>query len=286
MEKQDIIIDKWKSTVKDYYENSYVQIWDGILSGLQTVNQDTLWLMGAANYIFSTGNIKWAMDFRFPSPTIREKINDRLKDDAEKLSFIILTHEHEDHYDIETIRSISNTGIHWIIPDFFDRQPLYEAGLYDRNITWINPGDCVEIGGIHIQAFKSLHYMSSKRPGVPEMGYLIETGSKRLLFPCDVREYAPEKSPHFKGVDVLFAHVWLGADNALNFPCDKYLSDYCKFMTATGAKKILLTHLYEVGRTVDNMWTYSHAGLLMDNLLSLNPELEIAIPQVGIPYTL
>ena len=284
------MIDNWRDATRARYEKSYALIWDRIFNELKTEvrkrTEDTLWLQSASGYIFSTVDVRWAMDLRLPTANSRDQLVHRLKDDMGMLDFIILTHEHEDHCDLKTIQAASEADVHWIIPEFFDKQPLYDAGLSNRNITWIKPGDCIEIQGIRIEAFISLHFMNSQRPGVPEMGYLIDTGNKRMLFPCDVREYAPEKLPHFDNVDILFAHVWLGVGNALNFPWEDYLDAFCRFMNATGAKKILLTHLYDVGRSIQDMWTYSHAGLAMDGLLSLNPALEIVIPQVGIPHVL
>ncbi len=72
----------------------------------------------------------------------------------------------------------------------------------------------------------------------------------------------------------------------MNLPCEPYLTNFCDFTIALNSKLVFLTHLYEIGRPIEEMWTYTHAGLAVDGLLARNPSLEIVVPRIGKAYSL
>jgi hypothetical protein len=98
--------------------------------------------------------------------------------------------------------------------------------------------------------------------------------------------YSPGTSAITTPRDCLFAHVWLGLGNSRNLPCEPYLGQFGDFVLAFRPRRVFLAHLYEIGRTVEEMWTYTHAGLAMDALLARDPGLDVVIPRLGHTYDL
>lgn len=209
------------------------------------------------------------------------QLSDRLTNDLSCLKFILLTHEHSDHFDIELIKKLSNLPITWVIPDFFNKMMIYSFGLTEEQIIWVQAGQIVNLFGIEIETFNGLHWNETGTHGIDSLSYLIDTGEIRLLFPGDVRDYDVKKLSSLKNVDCVFAHVWLGRGNAQNNFWESYLHKFCEFMLSFNPHNVYLTHLYDTERPLTDMWTYSHCGMIMDEMISLNPSIDIIIPKIG-----
>jgi len=278
--------EEWKSAAIDNYRKSYNRQWIKMFEQIHSNKYDHhMWLLGPSSYLFSTNGMRWGMDIQFRMPWIADIVGDRLIEDLSKLDFIILTHEHSDHLDYRLLSMLRDAPIRWLIPAFFNREKLLATGLSPHRITWVEPDKVYNVDKLSITTFNSLHFRPNGQ-GVPEIGYMVDTGYLHLLFPVDVREYNASKMPRFDQVDCLFTHVWLGGGNALNLPCEPFLTDLCDFCIALNPKRVYLTHLYEIGRPIEEMWTYTHAGLVADGLLARNPDLDIVVPRIGNTYYL
>ena len=278
--------EEWKLAAIENYKKSYNKQWKNVFEQLQLQEFDHhMWLLGPSSYVLSTNGIRWGMDLQFRMPWIADTVRDVLVNDLATLDFIILTHEHSDHLDYFLLSMLRDVPITWLIPIFFNRDKILDTGISPDRITWIEADQVYDLGKLTITTFNSLHFRPDGR-GVPELGFLVDTSLSRLLFPSDVREYDAAKVPDFEQVDCLFTHVWLGDGNALNLPCEPYLTDICDFSLALNPKRVYLTHLYEIGRPIEAMWTYTHAGLMADGLLGLNPYLDIVVPRIGKAYSL
>lgn len=276
----------WKAAAIEDYQNSYRAKWTRAFEQIQSKRYDHhVWLLGPSSYVFLTDGVRWGMDLQFRLPLILDTVRDLVVEDLAALDFILLTHEHSDHLDYSLISMLSDKPVKWIIPAFFDRDKILATGLSADRITWVEPGQEYDLGKLKLNTFESLHFRPSGQ-GVREIGYLAATSRSRILFPGDVRNYDISKMPHFGPVDCLFSHVWLGGGNALNLPCEPWLTNFCDFTCALDSELVLLTHLYEIGRPIEEMWTYTHAGLATDGLLARNPSLEIVVPRILKAYSL
>lgn len=268
--------DEGRRTILNRYAAEYASVWTEIEQGLSG-GDDAYFLMGPSNYFFLTGGRRWAVDPMFNVP--RSRASAALIDPERvfsSLDFILLTHDHVDHFDPELIARCPDAG--WIVPEHMMNQ--LPAALHPH-LTPVRPGDVIRRGDIVIHAFRSLHYDAGTTIGVEETGYFVEAGGFRILLPGDVREYDAAKIPRFERVTHLFAHVWLGRRNALNWPCGDYPGQMARFALAFGPEHISLGHLLEATREMEDMWTMAHAGLVADELLSLNPAVKVHIPMIG-----
>ena len=266
-----------RESVLDRYARRYDAVWSMIESGL-SLRTDAFWLMGAANYLFSVGDRRFAVDPMFNTPRSGVALSlagpgaVRLIDECD---FILITHGHIDHFDTRLMEQCRRTR--WYIPSFLETQ--LPKGM--RNVTLIRDGDSFQSGIFRITAFDSLHYDAGTDVGVPELGYYIEAGEKRMLMPGDVRDYDAGRLPRFDHPTHFFAHVWLGRGNALNWPCGDYPDRMARFAYAFRPAHVYLTHLLEAERGEKDLWTYAHAGLVADAMLALDPGWNVSIPMLG-----
>ena len=159
-----------------------IQQWHAAESG------NSAWLMYAANYLFFTGGVRWAIDPFSPATRIKGIPHADYAADLDQLELVLLTHAHNDHLDLNLIRAISGLPIQWIVPEFM-LEKVTGAGVPGKNILVPVNGKTIEFKGLGITPFAGQHIHG--RYGVPETGYLVECAGKRWLFPGDTRVYEP-----------------------------------------------------------------------------------------------
>lgn len=258
------------------YAERYDEIYGGIEREIAQID-NSFWLMGASNYIFSTGGVRWAVDPMFQTPRDHSSLHllgeERARALLRTMRFVLLTHSHADHFDPDVMRLCPD--VEWIVPEFL--APMTPEGCRK---TVIGAHDVIERDGIVIRAFPSFHYDAGTDRGVPESGYLVEAGECRILMPADVRDYS-RRLPDMGRVTHLFMHVWLGRGNALSYPCGDYPDQLASFALSVHPEKIYLAHLMEAERAPEELWTYAHGGLVMDALLARDPACDVSMPLPG-----
>lgn len=234
--------------------------------------QDRVWLMYSANYLFRTNNIHWAIDPLTLIRRIREAPKVNVTHDLSRLSFVLLTHRHNDHLDIDLLSALRHLPIKWVVPEFMLNSLMKEAGLPPENIIVPVPLQPIELPGIRILPFNGLHCESAPdqaRKKVPALAYLIECKDKRWLFPGDTRTYDASRLPMFGPVDHLFAHVWLGRGRALME--EPPLTDaFCRFCLDLKPRRITLTHLKEFGRDANDYWDEMHVQMVLSKFREMS----------------
>lgn len=258
------------------YAEGYLEIWQGIEEGLAS-GEDEFFLMGPSNYIFQTGGVRWAVDPAFTVPRDRSSFACINADEImNSLDFVLLTHGHIDHFDPELMRRYPH--LLWIVPDHMREEVCRQA---QPEMLVVKAGDVIRRGGIIIRAYNSLHYDAGTTIGVEETGYFVEAAGYRIMLPGDVREYNAAKYPEFEGITHFFSHVWLGRGNALNASCRDYAAQAAEFALSFAPGRIFLAHLMEATRALPDLWTYAHAGLVMDEIIQRKPGAEVIIPLPG-----
>ncbi|MGA2503177.1 MAG: MBL fold metallo-hydrolase [Anaerolineales bacterium] len=278
-EKQAQIDFRRLQTIKGYPE-----LWARTLAEWHSSGpDDRAWLMYSANYLLRTGKVRWALDpVRFPH-YLPEAPNIDMAQDLRDLSFVLLTHRHDDHLDLGLIRALRTLSIVWIVPQ--DILSVVTEIVSPRGKI-IVPKMMVpiEIEGIKIWPFEGMHWevatnkVEGSQPedlrGVPATSYLVEFSGKRWLFPGDVRTYDARTLPVFGKIDGLFAHLWLGRGSALIDP-PPLLESFCRFCLETRARRVVLTHLEEFGRMADNYWDTNHLLQVLFRFREIAPWLPV-----------
>jgi phosphoribosyl 1,2-cyclic phosphodiesterase len=241
---------------------------------------DRFWLTGAANYLFRTKGVRWAVDPVFKHPAVIDAITASGARELDGLSFVLYSHDHRDHVHPPTIRALAGLPAKWVVPHFM-RDKIVASGALDDRLLLVRPGDAVEIDGVRVRAFEGRHFDVGTRKGVESLWYVVEAGDRRLFLPGDVRDYDTAGLPDLGKVDDMFAHVWLGRKNALNPSPEPIVSQFAAFINHAAPSRVFLTHLYELGRNAEDMWTYTHAGRVMDALCAMSPGIRVVIPALG-----
>jgi hypothetical protein len=244
---------------------------------------DRVWLMYSANYLFRTNNIRWAIDPLSLNWRIKDAPKVDVAGDLKDLSFVLLTHGHNDHLDLDLLAALRHMPITWVVPEFILSQVIEQAGLLRENIIVPSALVPIELNGVHILPFDGLHWETQpdgNLKGVSAMGYLIECNGKRWLFPGDTRTYDASQLPAFGPVDVHFAHVWLGRGCAL---MDKppLLDDFCRFFLSMKPHRLILSHLHEFGRDARDFWDTSHALAVSSRIEEINPGVSVVPACMG-----
>jgi hypothetical protein len=244
---------------------------------------DRAWLIYSANYLFRTAGVRWALDPLTMRRRVPETPPINLEHAFDQLQFVLLTHRHADHLDIDLLRSLRHLPIHWVIPEFLLPEVQSAVGLPPDQINIPHPLQPFNLCGIQILPFLGLHFdvtADGKTHGVPAMAYLVEFNGKRWLFPGDTRNYRSDLLPSLGVLDGLFAHLWLGRGCALQ---DKppLLDDFCRFYIDLQPKRLILTHLEEFGREAEDYWGERHAEKVISRCKSLSPQLLVAPTYTG-----
>jgi L-ascorbate metabolism protein UlaG (beta-lactamase superfamily) len=263
----------------------YPSLWRRMISEWQQPERnDSAWLMYSANYLFRTAGIRWALDPLTLHWRVSKapQVNTGL--DLQELSFIILTHRHADHLDLDLVHTLSPLPIRWVIPQSM-LEVVTDTGLSLSKVIVPKPMEPFEMDGIKITSFDGLHWAADisypdGRRGVPATGYLVEFSGKRWLFPGDTRTYDTSQQPSFGPVDGLFAHLWLGRGSALRVR-PLQLKAFCSFYLDLKPKRIIVTHLEEFGRAADEYWDDFHAQKITAYLHKAQPLVDVQIGRMG-----
>lgn len=264
--------EQWKIAFDNYYKLNFTHRVAHIFHEARSVNKSCFWIVSPSGYLFKTGNAFWGMDLRIPNGSI---ISQKLLED---LDFVVITHAHSDHLDKNFISAIGKTNVPLILPYFaIDRFNQIVNSFYPACVE-VKPQTKININEIEIEAFESLHYRKNNGAGTDELGYRFSHGDNSILFPGDIRDYSPSKLNTNAVVDCVFAHVWLGDDSSLSEY--EMLDDYANFYNYFSPKKVVLTHLYATDRQLSKIWTYMHAGMIIDEFLSINPYIDACVPRL------
>lgn len=277
--KQAVIEQKRKALC-----GQYPLLWSSMISDWQADDAaDAAWLTYSANYLLRTKGVRWAIDPLALNWRVPEAPKVDVEHDLDGLSFVLLTHDHCDHLDLNLIRLLREKPIQWVIPTFLQEKVLIETGLAPEKVISPKAMHPIDLNGVMVTPFEGQHlitYANGSCKGLPAMGYLVECSGKRWLFPGDTRVYDISRFPKFGVVDMLFPHLWLGHGSAL-LESNGYMDAFCQFAADLRPRKIVITHLREFGRDANNFIDDEHAQKALDLLASRYPGIDSSSAHTG-----
>lgn len=247
-----------------------------------TDNEDAFSLFHSSSYIFNTNSVKWAVDPGFRNAGILTDCIKELPKLFKEVELILITHEHIDHFEPQTVAVLKDMGIKWIIPSFLTNTAL-RYGINRENIITAEIGKTVAFKDMEILPFEGKHFRKTNGVGIESFAYYV-TGKNMpsMMFLGDVRDYEIGNITVDGKIDYLFSHVWLGDNVAGN---DSLVGDipqmFVDYVTSFNAQNIVLAHLYESGRSKNNMWKLCHGKALSELIKRKCPEVKVFIPLTG-----
>jgi len=269
----------------------YPELWKRMVAEWASEDaRDSMWLLYSANYLLRTGAARWALDPLTLRWRVPETASVPARRDLSALSFVVLTHRHADHLDLDLLRSLRSLPIPWIVPEALREHVVGVGRLAGSQVIAASHGRPIELDGIRLTPFPGFHFeRADSRPapnaphsvrGVPATGYLVEWGTKRWLFPGDTRDYRTGAQPDYGVVSGLIAHVWLGHGTA-HLTAPPLLDAQAEFCLRSQPRRVVLTHLEEFGRPASDLWTLRHSALLMERLTAMDHEVIVEAARTG-----
>jgi L-ascorbate metabolism protein UlaG (beta-lactamase superfamily) len=256
----------------------YPALWEKIVAEWRSAGPaDRAWLTYAANYLFRTGGVRWALDpltFAWRLKGAAPEVEVAALGEA---AFILLTHRHADHLDLDLLSALRSFPLCWVVPESLLPLVTGPGGLPREKILVPAPLQPLELPGVRITPFDGLHWQTGAdgaRQGVPALGYLAEFAGQRWLFPGDTRTYDASQLPDFGPLDGLVAHLWLGGGAARQEP-PPLVDEFCRFCLDLRPGRVVLTHLQEFGRGADDFWDEAHLAAVQTKFQALAPALPV-----------
>lgn len=237
-------------------------------------------LLHSTSYLFNTNGFGWGMDVAIrKAPRVLAKTPAQTAALLQDLKLMIITHGHGDHFDKEVVTALVQGDTLWIVPDFLEQQAL-DWGIRPDKLLLARVGESLQVGPLTVTPFAGRHIRPYNGNGVPEYGYTVTApDAPSLVFPADVRDYAPDGLP--APADYCFAHVWLSDSADDPEQVAAYVQPFADFALRLSDKNVLLTHLYEDGRQENSMWQESHATLIAEAITARSADTRVRIPKRG-----
>jgi len=242
---------------------------------------DAVWLTYSASYLFNTRGLKWAVDPALLSNRVPEAQVMDAGRDLKDLDFALLSHTHADHVDTALWSQLAESDCHWIVPEYMVELFTRRTLLSDPDYSVAVPGERIEVAGAGITPFESPHYertASGEINHVESTGYFVETAGGSCLLPGDIRTYDAACLRPFADVSTVMAHVFLGRSCAA-MSAPPLLETFVDFFLSCHPTRIVLAHLYELGRGPEDCWLASHAQTVAEAFKAAESELDVMIPE-------
>ena len=99
-------------------------------------------LVQSASYLFSTNGYFWGMDLAFRGCYDLAETPHRAAELLRDLKLMVITHEHEDHFEERTVRALAGNDTLWLIPACLEEMAL-ARGLSREKLILAQAGEAV-----------------------------------------------------------------------------------------------------------------------------------------------
>ena len=266
---------KLYQTVRTSFDNAFrsaLECWNAPPVGT------TFALIHCTAYLFCTNGHKWGMDIAFRNAWHLAKTPAQAADLLQDMEFMVISHGHGDHFEADTIRLLAKNKTLFVVPEFL-KEEILAMGVSEEKLVPATAGQALQLCGVTLLPFESPHFRPNGA-GIREYGYYVTAPDcPSMVFPVDIRDYT--KVPDVPQADYCFANVWLQDNSADPESWEPVMPDWAGFMLRMSNRNLLLTHLYENGRTDDTMWRAEHAQALAETVRRICPETHVHIPEWG-----
>lgn len=97
-----------------------------------------------------------------------------IENETKDADIIFITHEHFDHYDIESINKIKKNETIVVAPKTMKGKLLQDKVVAENNLTLIEPGESIEIGNVKVKGVPAYNALKPFHPKHNKwLGYVV-----------------------------------------------------------------------------------------------------------------
>ncbi len=113
-----------------------------------------------------------------------------IKEETHDADFIFITHDHYDHFDLDSITKVCNEKTTIILPDSMAVKVLFK--LNRNNVRGVNPNEEYTIDGIHFRTIPSYNVDKKFHPKESKwVGYLVDI-EEQVIYVAGDTDITPE----------------------------------------------------------------------------------------------
>ena len=123
-------------TVLEDYDINFKEYWRKAVREYKAPCYDgSMWLIGPSSYVFSFDGVRFAVNLQIRREKDLLLVSEGLVDELSDLSFVLITHQHDDHMCIPLMRLLKDTPIKWYLPYGTSAELVARSCLKEENIV-------------------------------------------------------------------------------------------------------------------------------------------------------
>ncbi len=108
-----------------------------------------------------------------------------MKEEPHDAAFILITHDHYDHFSPESIEKVANGNTILVVPEKMEKKAREAAGLVGKVVT-VKPGVYRELEGLEFETVPAYNLLKLFHPKNAEwVGYILRLDGKRIYVAGD-----------------------------------------------------------------------------------------------------
>jgi L-ascorbate metabolism protein UlaG (beta-lactamase superfamily) len=118
----------------------------------------------------------------------------QMKEEPKNADYILITHDHYDHFSPEDIAKVANSNTVLIVPEKMETKVQETANLVGRILT-VKPGVYQEVEGLEFETVPAYNILKPFHPkGAEWVGYILRVDDKRIYIAGDTDETKETKA--------------------------------------------------------------------------------------------
>ena len=103
-----------------------------------------------------------------------------MTEEPKDAAFILITHDHYDHFSPEAIEKVANGNTVLVVPEKMAAKAQKVAGIVGKIVT-VNPNEKKEIDGLQLETVPAYNILKPFHPKSAEwVGYIVNANGKRV----------------------------------------------------------------------------------------------------------
>ena len=108
----------------------------------------------------------------------------KIDDETHDADFILITHDHYDHFSSEDIAKVKKDTTVLVVPEKMDAKAVEESGI--KEIETVKPGTYHEIGNLELETIPMYNILKPFHPKAAGwVGYILKINGKRIYIAGD-----------------------------------------------------------------------------------------------------